>query len=488
MRQIEYKNYDGTLFRFSSLGDRHEFDISEPHNTADYIIFKDEDGTVYAKNGNTGKIEFKDVDGSNVFEYVASKGEVSIYIAPFEYVPTKEVNFSPGVKIITHPDFNINVENYSGIVFSINRGKGWVPGKRTLVKGIRSINRTNSDATLLYVDNIAYQTVITEIYTRNVAYPVVLANACYDAIVENSNFLYVKKAIQLLTDSSWPYLPNAATISKVKVIGEQEGGSGYGVYIQTTPESITISNSYFELVTYGIYSSSNGVDKPMVIEGNTFYISNGGVAVRSDASRLVLANNSIRPQYNRPAIIALQYYKQYGIPLIVGNMVWSGKMTFNPQYVYPTITSNVFYNGNDGAIVGHLYNSVIAGNLFRGSSAYVSFSSSSDYNTIVANTFYNVSAPAIKGTVGSHSFIKGNAGAGRENSGIATFSGDGTTTTFQIAHGLVKAPSKVLVTPMSADASGDFYVTADATYIYVNYLSAPSAGTNNIVLSWYAEV
>jgi len=43
-------------------------------------------------------------------------------------------------------------------------------------------------------------------------------------------------------------------------------------------------------------------------------------------------------------------------------------------------------------------------------------------------------------------------------------------------------------TPMSADASGDFYVTADATNIYVNYKTAPPAGTDNVVLSWYAEV
>jgi len=74
------------------------------------------------------------------------------------------------------------------------------------------------------------------------------------------------------------------------------------------------------------------------------------------------------------------------------------------------------------------------------------------------------------------------------NKGTATFSGDGSTTQFKIAHGLVSTPSKVLVTPMSADAAGDFYVTADDTYIYINYKTAPPSGTDNIKLSWYAEV
>ena len=59
---------------------------------------------------------------------------------------------------------------------------------------------------------------------------------------------------------------------------------------------------------------------------------------------------------------------------------------------------------------------------------------------------------------------------------------------FAISHGLVAEPSKVQVTPMSADAAGDFYVTKDATNIYVNYKTAPASGTDNVVLSWYAEV
>jgi len=72
--------------------------------------------------------------------------------------------------------------------------------------------------------------------------------------------------------------------------------------------------------------------------------------------------------------------------------------------------------------------------------------------------------------------------------GYATFSGDGTTTQFRIQHNLVSTPRKIIVTPASKDAASQFYVTADYTYIYVNYLTAPPQGTNNVVLSWYAEV
>jgi hypothetical protein len=79
-------------------------------------------------------------------------------------------------------------------------------------------------------------------------------------------------------------------------------------------------------------------------------------------------------------------------------------------------------------------------------------------------------------------------GYATENGGVATFSGNGTRTRFEIPHGLAGVPSKVLVTPASAGASGSFYVTADSTYIYVYYSTAPPAGTNNVVLYWYAMV
>jgi len=75
-----------------------------------------------------------------------------------------------------------------------------------------------------------------------------------------------------------------------------------------------------------------------------------------------------------------------------------------------------------------------------------------------------------------------------KKTGVAVFSGDGTTTQFKVAHGLVKAPSKLLVTPLSADAKDFSYATADDTYIYFNFSAAPPSGTDNVKLAWLAEV
>ena len=113
--------------------------------------------------------------------------------------------------------------------------------------------------------------------------------------------------------------------------------------------------------------------------------------------------------------------------------------------------------------------------------------SSDDYNVIKNNKISGVAELPIK-KEGANTIVRENRGWATENSGTATFSGDGTTTQFSIAHGLVSAPTKVLVTPMTADAASDFYVTADDANIYINYKSAPPSGTDNLKLSWYAEV
>ena len=60
--------------------------------------------------------------------------------------------------------------------------------------------------------------------------------------------------------------------------------------------------------------------------------------------------------------------------------------------------------------------------------------------------------------------------------------------TYEIPHGLAASPDTdsgtILVTPGSADAKGDFNVTADQTKIYVTYAVAPAS----VNLRWYAQV
>jgi len=152
------------------------------------------------------------------------------------------------------------------------------------------------------------------------------------------------------------------------------------------------------------------------------------------------------------------------------------------------IIGNMFDAISGVAIRDYANNNIIIGNEFKDLSG-TGISVEGADSIIFNNSFYSSTGTPISiSDYASGYIIKHNKGYATENSGTATFSGNGTTTQFSIAHGLVKAPSKVLVTPMTADAASDFYVTADDTNIYINYKSAPPSGTDNLKFSWYAEV
>ncbi len=70
--------------------------------------------------------------------------------------------------------------------------------------------------------------------------------------------------------------------------------------------------------------------------------------------------------------------------------------------------------------------------------------------------------------------------------GSSTQSGNSSTTTFTIAHGLsnVSSTSFCQITPRSLAAVGSFYVTTDATNINIIYSTAPGTGTNNLTWSY----
>jgi hypothetical protein len=75
-----------------------------------------------------------------------------------------------------------------------------------------------------------------------------------------------------------------------------------------------------------------------------------------------------------------------------------------------------------------------------------------------------------------------------EAKGTSTQSGDASTLTFNIAHGLGSTPSFAVVEAGSSAAISDYYITKDATNLTVNYLFSPASGTNNLVFNWRAAV
>ena len=252
--------------------------------------------------------------------------------------------------------------------------------------------------------------------------------------------------------------------------------------------AIYVVNNFIEFAgELGIISSAhdtfiigNSIDAPGYnpdLTASSWATGSAGIRVASEGIRNIVAYNRITGAYWHSiefyASTLTSYYSK-----VIANICrdWSEK-SLTPQGAGIRLTNvsyaDILYN----TVINHPYG-VDEGTTAGGSN--------SDYNRIIGNKLIGCTTP-IRLT-GANDLVKTNEGYVTENSGKATFSGDGTTTQFTIAHGLVSTPSKVVVTPASADASGSFYVTADATNIYVNYSTAPPAGTANVILYWWAEV
>lgn len=71
--------------------------------------------------------------------------------------------------------------------------------------------------------------------------------------------------------------------------------------------------------------------------------------------------------------------------------------------------------------------------------------------------------------------------------GVATFSGNGSTTAFNIAHGYAGTPKPFWALPITEAATAKRTVTANGTNVIVTFATAPPSGTNNVKFRWGAS-
>jgi len=132
-----------------------------------------------------------------------------------------------------------------------------------------------------------------------------------------------------------------------------------------------------------------------------------------------------------------------------------------------------------------IYSTEIVNNYFLGTAEIIEVGSVCSYTKILGNDLKSSDNIIDNGT---NTIIRYNRNYPTVNSGVATFSGDGTTTTFRIEHGLVSTPSKYVVSPLTPDADASRTITVDDTYITITFDTAPPSGTDNVKFGWWAEV
>lgn len=279
---------------------------------------------------------------------------------------------------------------------------------------------------------------------------------------------------------------------------------------------------------------TNNSSTDCVIEGNIIY---KGLIQPRGIGHVVVGNRVINsPTYginvfSNDSVIANNYVSgsaAEGIRiaasrnLVIGNLVENagdkGISTYLPEnsFIGNTVVNSTYigiliYQTNNCLVEGNLVKNNNSGNSTTGNGIGLD---SSNYCIVVGNMSYddrtpklqrfgisasvnnsiiedNIVTPNANGGInwsGSNNIIRNNVGYVTRNSGVATFSGDGNTTSFTIPHGLVSTPTHVSLEAKSSGAVGDKYWSADGTNITVTFITAPPTGTNNIVIDWKGEI
>jgi hypothetical protein len=403
-----------------------------------YIIWTD--GTnYYAKNGKTGQIDFSGTNAGIVIQNVINSlsGGGIVFIKAGQY----PVSF--------------NVTNNRVVIVG--------EGRNTIIFGEVTLGTYNSRREFLYIMNLCIEGTLNIIkvsspYVGNVKARNIFVSEVYHGYMENIILQFGSGIIFKVEGGA-----TATTDLAIKDMLIEDNLSNTDIAVSIANNAIvSFDDLWIESATgfskwiqnYGLLTVRNGnLGRYLTDSPNTIGIDNYGTIIgnfkaEAAVNRILL---NLTGSHSR-------VYMRGGITNASGSIIISGD---NNIVELDTVhTKNLTVSGNNNIISG----------IFRSVGGQISVTGKNNNlkNLVILDANNN-----------PHYFVQ---------SGQATFSGDGTTTQFKIAHDLISAPSKILVTPGSSDAKFTFYVTADSTYIYVNYDTAPPSGTNNVVLYWYAEV
>ena len=420
---------------------------------ASYIIFKDGD-LIKAKNGKTGQVEFLGTDAAEVMQ------------SAINALPAQG-----GKIILREGEYVANVSLRSGVeLVGCGRAENYIdypdiPKTGTVINGSVTIEGAGPTTP----DRI-FGAVLRDLFIKGclkIKYAV-------GATVENV-FVHANGG----TYGVWVDSSYATTFRGVRV-----AGATYGFYIHNenasdNPSNVWLHNCFPECNEYGIYGDMN--------KYHTIVFTNGWIEIRKAFYGYALWIADSRIVMGKEDINAIECVVLHATNLrLTGDGYGTAIKIRDWGYAHLATSeiekfANVFYPVSNVVIHGAGIKISNCGQIFHPDTG-------SPVRAWLNGRIYGIdNGLGVMPTVwvfNGHT----NANILSKNAGTATFSGDGSTTQFAIAHGLVGEPKTVNVTPLSADAAGDFYVTKDSTYIYVNYLSPPPSGTDNVVLSWRAEV
>ena len=480
-------------------------------------------------------------DAEVIQRAVTEIGEGKIFIARGTYKLTQKISCPAGI-FFESEGAELDITGLNDVAFEFGSKDStsdyykYTGFKNIVFRGDQ--NNTNSTVAIFY--RIPHGVYIYNVKINGGYNGIILDGECYDALLDHLFIYHVVNDQIVARKGSSNDSPNG-----VKVVNSDIGyGTSSRAILIDGKYGYVISNTYIETAD-GICIEVNGraTIKGCFLSGSKNIVHNGGrlniignqftrgVAIEATGSDLleVIVGNRFSYWYVSDLPDYLIYSSHVLHATITGNTFFA-KTDLNPDsklinamLVYGEISGNTFigkenygtfiylYNyTNYTTIVGNTFNRadigikshstnvnrvIVTNNTFYNLNTGIDFTYTGDNNIIIGNLFDNVSTPILVDF--TKVLVRNNRGYTTESSGIATLSGDGSTTDFLIGdHGLaVTDPTKIVVkvTPIGSDAIAaspcvGYVDPNDNTKIRVKFASAPASGTDNVKIVWEAQM
>ncbi len=519
-------------------------------DTASYIIFQDS-GKVYAKNGMTGRIDFQNADASTVInntlnsltsgrnwkEKVVLKGSFSINATInipsytiLEIQGKLTLNNSVNDQLLQNSNLggNTQIEIFGGEIDGNGANQSYTAADLELISLHKVTNCIIHD---IYLHDATHRSIDIRAFSDHVI--------VHDVIIRQPDSSYNSVGIMILDSSNITL--NGGIISAsddgIALVSEAEGAYLHHITINNFILSSTNANPFRanqanasidlgrtvyaryinlnDVTISGVRTNSKGMSlffpsrSTSYLEDSTFsnitindihgkdgiYLKN---IRRCNFSNIIIRDvgrHGVQMEDENISDVSFSNIKMYDIGKDVQGtgFIMGGAVNQVRNIIIDNILIDTLVNSASGAVrIINAVNSTFRAITIRNIPANIkgiNESSPSNYNTIENNDLSGISAIQNRiVTVGVNNIVKNNLGYAAENKGILTANGTDAQTQFIILHGLALAPTAVELSAKSKDATGEKYWTADATNIIVNFVVPSPTGTNNIILSWKAEV
>jgi len=453
-----------------------------------YYIFKD-GSTYYAKNGFTKGIDFSGSAADTVIQaavtVVLSLAKGGLILFSADDFP---INTPIDIPTVTAPKplYLMGVPTYTrtmGTVFSV--GASFPTGHYLFETS--GATDTSTKLACVHMENVGgYNTSFATIdagFLKFESDSVSLHNALR---LENIFTQYMWRGIHLIGSVWWGTLKNL-TFSNANstFVGDadikMENGSHTGV-TNKWPKNLRIDSIFAD---HGGGSGGNLKNSLAIIDGSYNYISNYTI----EGTKYQEAPIALTGQANNNIFNFINAIDLSGTPSPdnrTGSLYLSGTNCYDNHFydvkmqAYPTYTlaikSGAFRNTVEMA--GYWGNQATIDDTGAGISNVVKILPGAQ---LAASATAKVTTTAALVRIIDERF-------GAYTTGVSTQSGNGSTVTFNIAHGCYTTPLTYSVTPQTADATGAPVITATSTNLVVTYPVAPPSGSSNLIFVWTAGV